>query len=231
MESGLLQLNGFSWSMFRLGETSWLIQPQISVDVLDCIHSTTDLIEGSNFEGLIDVIPAYDSITIIFDSNISDLRQKISKEWRGKDQVKKSKPGIYEIKICYELGLDWDEMEDRTQTKKEEIISIHSAREYTIAMMGFLPGFIFLDGLDDRISVSRKETPRVKVPAGSVGIGGNQTGIYSLESPGGWQIIGRTADSFFDIKKKPPTKLKAGDKIRFNPISKDEFDKMASKNG
>jgi KipI family sensor histidine kinase inhibitor len=98
-------------------------------------------------------------------------------------------------------------------------------------MMGFLPGFIFLEGLDDRISVARKETPRVKVPAGSVGIGGNQTGIYSLESPGGWQIIGKTAESFFDVTKKPPTKLKPGDKTRFKPISKDEFDKIVSKNG
>jgi len=98
-------------------------------------------------------------------------------------------------------------------------------------MMGFMPGFIFLDGLDQRIAVSRKEKPRIKVPSGSVGIGGNQTGIYSLESPGGWQIIGRTTESFFDVKKTPPTELKAGDKIRFKPISNEEFDKVVAKNG
>ena len=231
MESELLQLNGFSWSPFRIGETSWLIQPQISVEVLDCIHSTTDLLEKGDLEGLIDIIPAYDSITLIFDSIISDLSDKISKEYSGRGKVSASNFRIHEIKVCYELGLDWNEMEEKTQLRKEEIISIHSSQEYSLAMMGFLPGFIFLEGLDDRISVTRKETPRVKVPAGSVGIGGNQTGIYSLESPGGWQIIGRTGESFFDVTKKPPTKLKPGDKTRFKPISKDEFDKIVSKNG
>ena len=92
-------------------------------------------------------------------------------------------------------------------------------------MMGFLPGFVFLDGLDESLTVPRMESPRTKIPEGSIGIGGNQTGFYSLESPGGWNIIGRTSKSFFDQKKNPPTELQAGDKIRFFRISKEEFNR------
>lgn len=213
-----------------MGETTWLLQPNTDKGMLDIIHQTAFLLEESDIQDLRDVIPAYESLTIIFNDSDIDLKKTLS----GIDQINtapKLLPEFHEINVCYELGLDWKEIEINTRLTKEEVILIHSSIEYTIAMMGFLPGFIFLEGLDDRIAVSRKENPRIKIPSGSVGIGGNQTGIYSLESPGGWQIIGRTADSFFDVEKKPPTKLKAGDKIRFNPISKEEFDKMVAKNG
>ncbi len=231
MESGSLQLNGISWSVFRLGEKAWLLQPEVSERVLEHIHSTSDLLEQSRIDGLQDIIPAYDSITLIYDTQFKYDPDIISDISSSTEQHLSTEKNIFEIKVCYELGMDWSEVEVKTGLSKEEVISIHSTQNYTLAMMGFMPGFIFLDGLDRKIAVPRKETPRIKVPSGSVGIGGKQTGIYSLESPGGWQIIGRTTESFFDINKTPPTKLKAGDKIRFNPISKDEFDKLVVKNG
>lgn len=231
MASGSLHLNGISWSVIRLGETAWLLQPKLSENVLEHIHSTSDLLEQSKIDGLQDIIPAYDSITLIYDSQLKYDPGKISEISPSREPHLSREKNIFEINVCYELGMDWNEVEVKTGLSKEEVISIHSTRNYTLAMMGFMPGFIFLEGLDDRITVSRKENPRTKLPSGSVGIGGNQTGIYSLESPGGWQIIGRTTESFFDVNKTPPTKLKAGDKIRFKPISKDEFDKVVAKNG
>tara|TARA_R110002124_G_scaffold195520_1_gene362581 strand:- start:17866 stop:18549 length:684 start_codon:yes stop_codon:yes gene_type:complete len=224
MESKLLQFNGVSWSVFRMGESAWLIKPQIDEALLDCIHKTNSLLERSEIPQLVDVIPAYDSLTLIFNSSSFNIFQ-ISDI---KSQLYNPETSLYEIPVCYNLGLDWDEMEQKTMLKKEEIISVHSSKEYTIAMTGFLPGFVFLEGLDEQISVSRKENPRIKVPSGSIGIGGNQTGIYSIESPGGWQIIGRTPELFFDVNQNPPIKFKAGDKVRFQQITNNEFLKLTS---
>lgn len=230
MESKSLLLNGISWSIFRMGERTWLLRPQIEEGVLEYIHKTTLLLEDSGVEELIDIIPAYDSLTIIFNSSDIDLKKKFS-TLNTTVQGVKLQLLIHEVKVCYEVGLDWLEMEQKTRLTKEEIISIHSSKEYTIAMTGFLPGFIFLDGLDERIAASRKKTPRTSVPKGSVGIGGNQTGIYSLESPGGWQIIGKTPQSFFSVDENPPMQLKAGDKVKFIPVSKSEFVEMEKNNG
>ena len=181
MELGSLQLNGISWTVFRMGETTWLLQPNAEKGLLDVIHQAAFLLEFSEIQGLTDVIPAYESLTVIFSSSDINAKEVLSGlETKNIESELNSK--THEINVCYELGMDWKEMETKTGLTKEEIISIHSSQEYTIAMMGFLPGFIFLDGLDDRISVSRKENPRTKIPAGSVGIGGHQTGIYSLES-------------------------------------------------
>jgi len=231
MESKSLQLNGASWSVFRMGESAWLIQPAVSDGILDLIHSTTDVLERSKIHGLVDVISAYDSITLIFDSQTSDLENRIPETLPKGKQTLIASSVTYEIEVCYELGLDWKEMEAKSGFRKDEIIEIHSSKEYTIAMTGFLPGFVFLSGLDKQIAVSRKETPRTSVPTGSIGIGGNQTGIYSLESPGGWQIIGRTPQSFFKIDENPPMKMKAGDKIKFVSISENEFIEMENSSG
>lgn len=226
MESGSLQFNGISWVFFRIGEATWLLKPKIKKGVLDAIHNTTHLLE-SEVQQLTDIIPAYDTLTLVFSSSDVDLIKILSGVTK-KEEGTKLELKTHKIKVCYELGMDWPEVESKTGLLKEEIVSIHFSKDYKIAMMGFLPGFIFLEGLDSRISVPRKETPRTKIPAGSIGIGGNQTGIYSLESPGGWQIIGRTVESFFDVKIQPPTKFKAGDKIRFKRISVEEYKKLAA---
>jgi len=213
-----------------MGETTWLLQPNAEKELLDVIHQAAFLLEFSEIQGLTDVIPAYESLTVIFSSSDINAKEVLSGlETKNIESELNSK--THEINVCYELGMDWKEMETKTGLTKEEIISIHSSQEYTIAMMGFLPGFIFLDGLDDRISVSRKENPRTKIPEGSVGIGGNQTGIYSLESPGGWQIIGRSLSSFFDITSEPPTQLRSGDKVKFVRITKAEFETRENRNG
>ena len=117
--------------------------------------------------------------------------------------------------VCRHLGIDAD-----------ELVRLHTSSRHHVRMLGFAPGFAYVDGLDPRLDVPRHETPRQSVPAGSVAIAGGQTGIYSLASPGGWQVIGRTPTPLFDANRRPPTLLQPGQPIRFHPISVDEFEAL-----
>lgn len=225
MESKSLQLNGSEWSAFRLGEKAWLLTPRDSNVQLGLIHETARSIEAEKIKGLVDIIPAYDSITLIFEQDEIDVQTSLEGIAESQPSIIEKDSVLHEVNVCYELGLDWEEVEGITELKKEEIIRIHLSPTYTVAMTGFLPGFIFLEGLDDRINAPRKSDPRTAIPAGAVGIGGSQTGIYSLESPGGWQIIGRSSEAFFNKYKNPPMQVKAGDKIEFRRISETEYQK------
>ncbi|GAB5409599.1 MAG: 5-oxoprolinase subunit PxpB [Balneolaceae bacterium] len=204
-----------------------MLEPDCESKKLSAIHQLTYLIEEKNIEGILDVVPAYESIAIIFDEAIKnhlDLINVLNELPHLKSNNTESK--LHRIPVCYELGIDWEEVMTHTGKSKELIIETHSAKVYKVAMMGFLPGFVFLEGLEPSISCPRKSTPRTSIPAGSIGIGGDQTGIYSLESPGGWNIIGRTPTSFFEVGEKPPTKLRAGDQIIFTAISKSQFEEV-----
>ena len=135
---------------------------------------------------------------------------------------------IYEIPVCYggEYGPDLEFVAKNADISVEEVIKIHSSKDYLIYMLGFLPGFSYLGGLDEKIHTPRLANPRIKIPAGSVGIGGAQTGIYPLESPGGWQLIGKTPVKTYNPDRKVPILFEAGDYIRFVPISQEEFEKI-----
>lgn len=231
MEYKSIQFKGITFSTFRLAEKAWLLELESEDKNLQIIHEFTRIIEEAELDDITDIIPAYKSVTILAKKMETDIISLISEVAETSQKQEATEPKMHEIKICYELGLDWEEIENSTGINKNEIIKIHSSREYTVAMTGFLPGFIFLAGLDDRIFVPRKGSPRTSVPAGSVGIGGEQTGVYSLESPGGWQIIGRTAQSFFNADENPPMEIKAGDKIKFISISEREFIRMENKDG
>ena len=114
-------------------------------------------------------------------------------------------------------------MEELTGLSSKEIIQIHSGTDYLVYMLGFLPGFVYLGGLDERIHAPRLTTPRVKIPAGAVGIGGSQTGVYPLDSPGGWRLIGRTPLRMYDPDREEPFLCNAGDYIRFCPIEETDY--------
>ena len=135
------------------------------------------------------------------------------------------KKRILKIPCCYgaRFGPDLRDMEKHTGLDRDEIIAIHSSVDYRIYMMGFLPGFVYLGGLDSRIEMPRLSTPRVKIPAGAVGIGGNQTGVYPVASPGGWRLIGGTPVEFYDAGRQEPILCRAGEYIRFVPVSLDDY--------
>lgn len=224
MKSKLLQLNNRSWSVSALGEQALLLQPNGDA-TLEVIHKSSRIIEEASVSGVADIISAYESIAIIYDRLVGNLDSEV--EILSKACLNVSAESYsaekHVIPVCYELGLDWGEVEAYTGMGKEKIIQAHLNETYTLAMMGFLPGFLYLSGLDEAICCPRKQEPRSRIPAGSVGIGGMQTGVYSLESPGGWQIIGRTPLSFFDVQKKPPTNARAGDQVVFERVTEREF--------
>jgi inhibitor of KinA len=141
----------------------------------------------------------------------------------------KTSSRTWKIPVCYDLclGLDLQQLADSKPLSVEEVIQLHCQPLYHVYFLGFLPGFPYLGGLDSRLATPRLASPRVQIPKGSVAIGDHQTGVYPNESPGGWNIIGRTPIELFDVKRSTPTFIQAGDKVKFNPINLDEFNKLA----
>jgi len=128
---------------------------------------------------------------------------------------------LWKIPVCYDdaFALDLDEISIKKNLSKQKIIALHTQAIYTIYFIGFLPGFLYLGGLDPALNFPRKSTPRLQIKKGAVGIGGKQTGVYPTQSPGGWNIIGNSPISFFNVSTKIPCFAKAGDKIQFYSIS------------
>lgn len=213
----MLQLDGISWKSTELGKKALLLEPIVESGHLAFIHRLFNQLNINEFEQIQDVVPAYNSIAIFHNSNRREIERII--EGLNIEQNHNSNSTHYLIEVDYEQGLDWDRVCNHTNLAKNQIIGKHSNTTYTVAMIGFLPGFVFLDGMDFDIAVPRLESPRIKIPPGSVGIGGNQTGFYSLESPGGWNIIGRTTQQIFKIDNTPPISILPGDTLSFKPVN------------
>ncbi|NLG86950.1 MAG: 5-oxoprolinase subunit PxpB, partial [Firmicutes bacterium] len=139
-------------------------------------------------------------------------------------------PEITVIPVCYggKFGPDLDYVCEHTGLSAEEVIQLHTGTDYLIYMLGFTPGFSYLGGMDERLATPRLKTPRTHIPAGSTGIAGKQTGIYPIDSPGGWQLIGRTPLKLYDPFRDPPVLLKAGNYVRFTAITEDEYEEIAA---
>jgi inhibitor of KinA len=135
---------------------------------------------------------------------------------------------VIEIPVCYdrEFAPDLDDVAKHAEISAQEVVALHSKSKYRVACIGFVPGFTFLAGLPRNLGTPRRDVPRKEIPPGSVGIGGAQTGIYPLRSPGGWNLIGRTPLKLFDPSKNPPTLLHPGDRVRFRAISTEEFESL-----
>jgi inhibitor of KinA len=213
------------YKIFPIGDSSltiefdFLIDFQLNQFVLDLANS----IDNQVFSSIIECVSAYNSLSIYYQPNrflsFNQMKFLIEKwikefEWRG---VVNENQNIVEIPTIYE-GEDIENVANHCQISVSELIKIHSEPTYRVFMMGFLPGFAYLGGMNDKIAIPRKETPRLKVQVGSVGIAGKQTGIYPLDSPGGWKIIGRTNLKLFDKKQTNPILLKAGDLVKFVPL-------------
>jgi len=182
--------------------------------------------------GIVNLHPAYASLLIEFDPLRLDVQQ-VSALVSGVDMGAASgdPPGItHEIPVCYdaELGPDLADVSDLTGLATEEIVKLHTGPEYPIYFLGFSPGFAYLGGLSPALAVPRLASPRKLVPAGSVAIGGEQTGIYPTNSPGGWRIIGRTPVRLFKPSDASrPTLFQPGDRVRFRSISRSRFEEIS----
>lgn len=196
-------------------------------------------IETNPFFGFLETVPAYNSLAVYFNPveikkeaesiSVSVINQ-IKKILENKTQADKLhvKQTIIEIPVCYddEYGIDLQELSQQLKLKKEEIIQLHHSQTYKVFMIGFTPGFPYMGILNDQLFTKRKQQPRTSVHPGSVAIAGNQTGIYPLATPGGWNIIGRTSLKLFDKEKENPFMLKAGDAIKFIPVSGKELKEL-----
>lgn len=200
----------------------------ISPDINAKIRNMVKTLDESKIVGIEEVIPTYRSLLIIYDPLLigyDGLVNKLKELEKASADTDSAEARIVEIPTVYggEYGPDIEFVAEHNNLTVEEVIKIHSSTDYLVYMLGFTPGFAYLGGMDERIETPRLQTPRTKIPAGSTGIAGKQTGIYPIDSPGGWQLIGRTPVKLYDPLADPPVLLNAGDYVRFVPIDEEEY--------
>ena len=227
------------YQLFPLGDQAVVIElgNKLSSETYRKVQTVASFFEHSKPDWLLDFTPALTTVTLFYDAFFiykHHGHQKLPFDFVCSfihtelmsltvDQVQKKR--VIEIPVCYggELGPDLPYVASFNHLTESEVISIHSSRNYTVYMLGFAPGFPYLGGMSERIYTPRKAKPRLSIPARSIGIAGIQTGIYPIQTPGGWQIIGQTPIHLFLPHEDPPTLLKAGDYLRFIPISYEQF--------
>ena len=193
-------------------------------------------LEQKCVRGILECVPTFCSLTVYFDPLVISARRvqkTVSRIMAGYREDAGEARRIFVIPVCYEgeYAPDMEDVCKLTGLTREEVISIHAGTDYLIYMLGFLPGFPYLGGMDKRIEAPRLDSPRTAIPVGAVGIGGKQTGIYPLASPGGWRLIGRTPVKVYDPEREAPIVYRAGDYIRFCPITQAEFHEIAARGG
>ena len=203
------------------------INPETNRKVRDVVY----LLEQANIAGILDWIPTYCSILIKYNPAVITNHQlvtQLASLENTKDHMELPTPFVTEIPVVYggAFGPDVECVANHNKLSVKEVIEIHSGRDYLIYMMGFTPGFPYLGGMSKMIATPRLQSPREKITGGSVGIAGNQTGIYPIDSPGGWQLIGKTPVKLFDPKKEEPFLLSAGDYLRFVPVTEEEYSQI-----
>ncbi|MDU5004804.1 MAG: 5-oxoprolinase subunit PxpB [Veillonella sp.] len=196
------------------------------------IRQTIERIKELQLEGIIELVPTYCALLVEYDamlysySEICNIIEPTLEE--GMANTTNELVTVVEVPTVYggEFGPDLSFVASHNHLSEDEVISIHSGTDYLVYMLGFIPGFTYLGGMDSRIATPRLSSPRTLIPAGSVGIAGEQTGTYPSDSPGGWQIIGRTPVTMYDISKAQAALLKAGDYVRYVPIDESEFHRI-----
>ena len=217
------------------GPHSILIEWPARIDpkLLDIILNTKSKIEKYYIKVNVDIINTYNTITVFYNIDIDNIYEEISvlKDLiDSEDLVQREPATLWKIPVCYDdqFALDLEAISRGKELTKNEIISLHTAPKYCIYFIGFLPGFLYLGGLSESLFYPRKSSPRISIPSGAVGIGGQQTGIYPQQSAGGWNIIGNSPISFFDRKSDPPCYMKPGDQVQFKSISYQEHQEISN---
>lgn len=212
----------------KLGEKAILVEwkPVISEHVLqDILRFKRSILAVKEVE---DIVLGYNSLTLKLNKDIANFSFEVAQLeelYRKPIELEAIDNYIWEVPVCYDvnLGIDLKELSEKKSLSVQEIIQLHTKPLYTVYFIGFLPGFLYLGGLDMQLHTPRKATPRLRVNAGAVAIGGSQTGVYPQESAGGWSIIGQTPVNFFDVENEIPCFAKSGDKIKFVSIAMEEF--------
>jgi len=233
-------MDAHTYHIYPLGDQALTIQFGDTINeatnkkIMQLFHQ----LQINPIKGVKDIIPAYASLTICYNytmtykanstaGNFEWMKEQIISHLQSIKEIASNNRFIH-IPVCYDFSLapDLQEISLLLGISVEELIEIHCATTYSVYMIGFLPGFPYMASVDERIRINRKVTPRNVVPKGSVGIAGEQTGIYPLDSPGGWQLIGQTPLNIFDVSKEIPCLLQPGDTIQFNSISLNEFEQI-----
>ncbi|WP_455661607.1 5-oxoprolinase subunit PxpB [Pradoshia sp.] len=228
-----------NYTLSPLGDSAVMIEfgQDIGQGEYEKVMEAVMLLDQISEDWLIEIVPSYTSIAVFYDP-ISLYRHQEVKHFpyeqacmrieeilSDESKGERKNERLIEIPVCYggKLGPDLSYVAHHNQLSEEEVIELHASGEYLVYMLGFAPGFPYIGGMNKKIAAPRRETPRLSIPSRSVGIAGEQTGIYPIETPGGWQLIGRTPKELFLPDEDPPTLLQAGDRIAFKPISYEEY--------
>jgi len=228
-------------SIEPLGESALLIRIGEGLDVATStrVHAAANALHAAGLPGVVDIVPAYATLAIHFDPlawvdtnggpPLAHVVSAVRAILDSPPSIAADQTKLVEIPVCYggAHGPDLEVLAAHARLDADEVAARHASTIYRVAMLGFAPGFPYLLGLDPALAMPRRAAPRTRVPAGSVAIGGVQTGIYPAALPGGWQLIGRTPLVLFDAERDPPSLVMPGDRVRFVPIAADEFDERA----
>jgi len=225
-----------------LGDTALTIELGDSIDesTHGRVRGAWQALQAPPLPAVTELVPAYTSVTLFYDPYaavqagapdagiVEWLSGKVRERLKNPPKSEKVKPRTVEIPVCYdgEFGADLGLVAKHTRLSIDEVINRHCKADYLVYLIGFAPGFPYLGGLPKELNAPRHAKPRMNVAPGSVGIAGNQTGIYPLDTPGGWNLIGRTPLRLFTPEKDPPVLLRAGDRVKFRAISAGEFAKL-----
>jgi inhibitor of KinA len=230
------------YSIFPLGDSALTIDfgNIINEDINKKVLRLFQHLKAIATEPILDLVPAYSSITVYYDvasfyhpqkTAFESMADALEELFSKTVEIPEQKNNFLEIPVCYakKFSIDIDLLSQQNNLSIEEVVELHTSRVYKVYMLGFLPGFTYMGEVDHRLEIARKPEP-VKLFPGAVGIAGRQTGIYPLESPGGWQIIGRTPVTIFRKENKNPVLFQPGDEVKFYSITEHEFENYQARN-
>ena len=227
-----------TFAVLPVGDSAVTVEfeERIDVEINQRVLALAGRIDRAALPGVREVVPTYRSATVYFDplrTDVAQLMEQLRVEAHQAQPAEQGEARLIRVPVCYggAFGPDLGTVAVHARMTEAQVIECHSSRTYRVFMLGFVPGFAYMATVDPRIAMPRRRTPRVRVAAGSIGIAGAQTGIYPLDTPGGWQLIGRTPVRTFDSHRSEPFLLRAGDSVRFHPIELADYESADERRG